>query len=66
MRISDPCSNGTVRIGEVISPEKSYTKVCHGFLVSGYGFGYGSVAVLVTIRNMSQSYIILVRTKNVS
>jgi hypothetical protein len=30
---------------------------------SGYGFGYGSVAVLVTIRNVSQSHMSLPDTR---
>jgi hypothetical protein len=55
VRISNPCNNGIVRIGGVISSEKSHANVCHGSFVSGYGFGYGSVTVLGTITNLCQS-----------
>src|SRR5438445_7658939 len=38
--------------------KKSYTEVCHGSPVSGYGFGYGSVTVLVTVVNIPPSPLI--------
>jgi hypothetical protein len=58
VRISDPCNNGTVRIEGVISLENSHRKVCHGSLASGYGFGHGSVTVLVTIANVPPSPLV--------
>jgi hypothetical protein len=56
--ISDSSNNGTVRVGGVIYSEKSHAKVCHGSPVSGYGFGHGSVTVLVTIANVPPSPLI--------